>query len=69
MSKVPATTVWSLMSVLRTATFRLIGFLVSCRELVPICQNLTVLSQEPDTSSPAVLLLKLHTQPAVRTGM
>ena len=69
MSKVPATTVWSLMSVLRTATFRLIGFLVSCRELVPICQNLTVLSQEPDTSTGEESdEVKLQTQPLWASG-
>ena len=52
------------MSVERTATFRLIGFLVSFMELLPSCQNLTVLSQDPDTRTESDSeLVKLQTQP------
>ena len=52
------------MSVERTATFRLIGLLVSFMELLPSCQNLTVLSQDPDTRTESDSeLVKLQTQP------
>ena len=62
------------MSVERTATFRLIGFLVSWREWLLMSQNLTVLSQDPDTSFKfSVLefpleLVKLQTQPLWASG-